>query len=87
MSTLTLVAKTRQGENRINTVRRNTSKWDGRWNILDTQDQVAFAKGRRGPWYRIQPTADERGVYTRWVHASGDDNFTVNLGEQYGTEA
>lgn len=74
-----LEPKTRAGRNKLATVQFADPHWDGRWVITLTQDSVNFAPGKRGPWHLIEPLCDDevRGYNARWVHATNDDNFTM----------
>ena len=76
---LTLIPKTRHGKNRLATIHSAEGEWDGRWVVVDTQDSVRFAPGKRGPWHRVEPRVhfQRRDSHARWVHATDDDNFTM----------
>ena len=76
---LTMIPKTRAGRNKLECVKFADPHWNNRWVITDTRDSVNFALGKRGPWHLIEPLCDDevRGYSARWVHATDDDNFTV----------
>ena len=76
---LTLIPKTRAGKNKLANVRFADPQWDGRWEIIGTVDGVRFALGKRGPWHLVEPLCNDevRGYNARWVHATDDDNFTM----------
>lgn len=79
-----LEPKTRAGRNKIANVQFADPDWNGTWAITHTQDSVKFAPGKRGPWHLIEPLCDDevRGYSARWVHATDDDNFTVQPNDQ-----
>jgi len=79
-----LEPKTRAGRNKIANVQFADPDWDGRWVVTQTQGAVNFAPGKRGPWYLIEPLCRNyvRGYSLRWVHATDDDDFTLQPNDQ-----
>lgn len=76
---ITLNPITRHGKNRLESVRRSDPAWDGRWEVVDTQDSVRFLPGELGPWHRIEPliSGKDRSFHSRWIHGTRDKNFTM----------
>ena len=74
---LTLIPKTRAGRNKLANLQLASRDWNGRWVVDRKQDAVNFAPGKRGPWLLVEPTFGVRGQRACWVHATDDENFTV----------
>lgn len=48
------------------------------WTVIAETDRVLFAPDRPGPWLFVVPRGREHNdKSTRWIRASGDNDFTV----------
>lgn len=48
------------------------------WTVVRTADLVAFSE-RAGPWLFCTPDTPDNKRYSRWVHATDDNFFTVEV--------
>ena len=84
MQTMTLKPKTLRAKNKIREAANRTLNWDMRtWDVLQTRMKLATGI-KDGPWYLVAPSVDligaaKRDDLSRWVHASEDDDFVVEL--------
>ena len=73
MKYLRLKGKTNKGKNKINEAGK-----PGRWVLIEQRDSVGFSD-REGPWLHVYPDNNENVSKSRWVHATDDRDFTVEL--------
>ena len=73
MKYLKLLGKTGKGKNKINEAGKPEH-----WIVMEQRDSVGFSD-REGPWLHIYPDNNSGTANSRWVHASDDRDFTVEL--------
>ena len=83
METITLKPKTLRAKSKIREAVSRTLNWDMRtWDVLQTRMKLA-AGIKEGPWHLVTPRAalgiTNRDDLSRWVHASDDADFLVEL--------
>ena len=48
------------------------------WTVVRTADMVAFSD-RNGPWLFCTPNTPDSKTHARWVHATDDNFFNVEV--------
>ena len=84
MQTMTLKPKTLRAKSKIREAANRTLNWDMRtWDVLQTRMKLATGI-KNGPWYLVAPSvtfmgASKQDDLSRWVHATEDEDFLIEL--------
>ena len=79
MEIVKLTPRTHKGKNRLAEAKKKMhGTWDGAWVV--TIERKTLPGGAQGPWLFVQPLGgriDITNTLSRWVHETGDMDFTV----------